>query len=152
MRIEINQETPLQPRIYELIEQSNAYMASLYPATSNHLVSLESLAQDKVTFLVARVDGEIQGCCALVESGDGTAEIKRMFVLPSARGLGLGKALLEQVFARGRELNLSHIRLETGISQPEAIGLYRKAGFEEITAFAPYLPDALSMFMEKPLK
>lgn len=152
MHIEIRIETPLQKEVSALVDQSNAYMASLYPATSNHLVDLDSLVKENVTFLVARVDGEIQGCCALVEAGDGTAEIKRMFVLDSARGLGLGKALLQRLLERGRELNLTHIRLETGISQPEAIGLYRKAGFEEITAFPPYHPDALSMFMEKPLK
>lgn len=151
MHIEIQRETPIQPEISELIELSNAYMASLYPATSNHLVDLESLAKDHVTFLVARVNGVIQGCCALVEAGDGTAEIKRMFVMDSARGLGLGKRLMERIVERGHELQLTHIRLETGISQPEAIGLYRKAGFEEITAFPPYHPDALSMFMEKPL-
>lgn len=152
MNIVIQIETPFQPEIELLIEQSNAYMASLYPATSNHLVDLHSLSQSNATFFVARLDGDICGCCALVEAGDGTGEIKRMFVLDNARGLGLGKALIERIFARGRELNLSHIRLETGISQPEAIGLYRKAGFEEITAFPPYQPDELSMFMEKSLR
>lgn len=152
MNIEILRETPLQAKVHELIELSNAYMASLYPATSNHLVDLESLCKDNASFYVARVDGEIMGCCALVEAGDGTAEIKRMFVLDEARGLGLGKALLERTIERGHELGLTHIRLETGISQPEAIGLYKKAGFVEITAFPPYHPDALSMFMEKPLK
>lgn len=151
MHIEINFETPLQPKIMELVEQSNAYMASLYPATSNHLVDLNTLTGEHVAFWVARVDGEIQGCCALVEAGDGTGEIKRMFVDSAVRGLGLGKKLLTAVIEHGRSRGLSHIRLETGISQPEAIGLYRKAGFEEIVAFAPYHPDALSMFMEKPL-
>lgn len=151
MQIEINRETPLQPQIVALIEKSNDYMASLYPATSNHLVDLETLTGSHVDFLVARVDGEIQGCCALVEAGDGTGEIKRMYVDENSRGLGLGKQLLEAIFNHGRLRGLSHIRLETGISQPEAIGLYRKAGFEEILAFAPYHPDALSMFMEKPL-
>jgi putative acetyltransferase len=151
MQIKINRESPLQPKIADLIEKSNDYMASLYPATSNHLVDLNSLTGSHVDFLVVRVNGEIQGCCALVEAGDGTGEIKRMYVDESARGLGLGKKLLEEIFSRGRLRGLSHIRLETGISQPEAIGLYRKAGFEEILAFPPYHPDALSMFMEKPL-
>ena len=51
----------------------------------------------------------------------------------------------------GGEVGPGAIRLETGISQPEAIGLYRKAGFVEIEAFAPYKPDPLSLFMEKVL-
>ncbi len=58
---------------------------------------------------------------------------------------------MDTLIARGEELGLSAIRLETGISQPEAIGLYRKAGFVEIEAFAPYKPDPLSLFMEKVL-
>lgn len=59
--------------------------------------------------------------------------------------------IMDTLVARGVELGLTAIRLETGISQPEAIGLYRKAGFVEIEAFAPYRPDPLSMFMEKAL-
>jgi putative acetyltransferase len=151
MQIEINRESPLQPQIVELVERSNDYMASLYPATSNHLVDLNMLTGSHVDFLVVRVDGYIQGCCALVEAGDGIGEIKRMYVDENSRGVGLGKRLLEAIFSHGRLRSLSHIRLETGISQPEAIGLYRKAGFEEILAFPPYHPDALSMFMEKSL-
>ena len=102
-------------------------------------------------FLVAVVDEEVVGCGALVEAGDGTAEVKRMFVDPEARGLRIGKLIMDTLVARGAELGLSAIRLETGISQPEAIGLYRKAGFVEIGAFAPYRPDPLSLFMEKVL-
>lgn len=97
---------------------------------------------------MARNEGQIVGCCALVEAGDGTGEIKRMFVDPQARGLKIGQLMMDAIIARGRELRLGAIRLETGISQPEAIGLYRKAGFVEIEAFAPYKPDPLSMFME----
>ncbi|KQO80825.1 GNAT family N-acetyltransferase [Rhizobium sp. Leaf262] len=148
MPVEIKLEPPRQPEVLRLMEMSNAYMASLYPAESNHMVDIDALEKPTVSFFVARHDGAIVGCCALVEAGDGTAEIKRMFVDPSARGLRIGQMMMDALIARGQGLGLLAIRLETGISQPEAIGLYRKAGFAEIEPFEPYKLDPLSMFME----
>ena len=148
MSVEIKLEPPHQPEILRLMDMSNAYMASLYPAESNHMVDIATLEKPNVSFFVARHEGKIVGCCALVEADDGTAEIKRMFVDPDARGLRIGKLMMEALVGRGQQLGISAIRLETGISQPEAIGLYRKAGFLEIEAFPPYKPDPLSMFME----
>ncbi|WP_320201627.1 GNAT family N-acetyltransferase [Agrobacterium sp. rho-13.3] len=148
MSVEIKLEPPHQPEILRLMDMSNAYMASLYPAESNHMVDIATLEKPNVSFFVARHEGKIVGCCALVAADDGTAEIKRMFVDPDARGLRIGKLMMEALVGRGQQLGISAIRLETGISQPEAIGLYRKAGFLEIEAFPPYRPDPLSMFME----
>ena len=151
MTVTITIEPPRQPEILRLLELSDAYAASLYPAESNHLVDVSTLEKDTVSFLVARKDGSIVGCCALVEAADGTAEIKRMFVDPEARGLKIGKLLMDALIERGRELSLSAIRLETGIHQPEAIGLYRRYGFVEIEPFGAYKPDPLSLFMERRL-
>ena len=148
MPVDIQLEPPRQPEVLRLLDMSNAYMASLYPAESNHRVDIDALEKPTVSFFVARNEGQIVGCCALVEAGDGTGEIKRMFVDPQARGLKIGLLMMDALTARGQSLGLSAIRLETGISQPEAIGLYRKAGFVEIEPFAPYKPDPLSMFME----
>lgn len=148
MSVEINLEPPRQPEIVRLLEMSDAYAASLYPAESNHLVDLSTLEKETVSFFVARNQGRIVGCCALVEAGDGTAEIKRMFVDPEARGLRIGKRMMESLVDRANERCLHAIRLETGISQPEAIGLYRKAGFIEIEPFGSYKLDPLSIFME----
>lgn len=149
MTIIITRESPRQPDVIRLLTLSDAYMASLYPAESNHLLDVSALEKDAVHFFVARNEGRVVGCAALVGAGDGTAEIKRMFVDPEARGLSLGKKLMAALEAQAQSLALRAIRLETGISQPEAIGLYRKAGFIEIEPFEPYKPDPLSMFMEK---
>ncbi|OHV81467.1 GNAT family N-acetyltransferase [Rhizobium sp. LCM 4573] len=151
MTVTIAIEPPRQSEILRLLELSDAYAASLYPAESNHLVDVSTLEKPTVSFLVARKDGSIVGCCALVEAGDGTAEIKRMFVDPEARGLKIGKLLMDALIERGRALSLSAIRLETGIHQPEAIGLYRRYGFVEIEPFGAYKPDPLSLFMERRL-
>lgn len=152
MSVTIAVESPRQPEIVRLLELSDAYAASLYPAESNHLVDLSTLEKPSVSFFVARNAGAIVGCAALVEAGDGTAEIKRMFVDPAARGLKIARRLMDELEKRAISRELVAIRLETGIYQPEAIGLYRKYGYIDIEPFASYLPDPLSLFMEKRLK
>lgn len=145
-------EPPRQRGVIRLLELSDAYAQSLYPPESNHLLDLSSLEGPEVTFFVARSSGDIAGCCALVDAGDGTAEIKRMFVDPEARGLRIGQRLLEAVESQAIAMGIAAIRLETGISQPEAIGLYRKFGYRDIEPFGSYQPDPLSLFMEKRLR
>ena len=143
---------PDQPDIIELLAQSDAYMEALYPPESNHLLDLQALRQPGVTFLAARIDDRIRGCGALVPtSARDWAEIKRMYVTPAARGQRLGRRLLEALEAIARRDGLPLLRLETGVRQPEAIALYRSAGFREIDAFGAYRPDPLSLFMEKRL-
>lgn len=127
-------------------------MAALYPTESNHLLDIEALRAPKVRFFVVRADDLCAGCGALILNGDDSAEIKRMWVEPHARGMKLGRRLLQAIETRACEENISVLRLETGIAQPEAISLYQSAGFREIGAFGSYQPDPLSVFMEKGLK
>jgi putative acetyltransferase len=150
-RIEIAVEDPAEPEVAPLLQASDAYMASLYPPQSNHMLDVASLREPQVTFLVARVDGKAIGCGAVVDSGEGWAELKRMFVAPAARGLKLGRRLLDEIEAIAARQGARVLRLEMGGLQPEALGLYRSAGFVEIGPFGDYAPDPLSIFMEKPL-
>lgn len=149
--IEIAPENPGQPEVAALLEASDAYMASLYPAESNHLLDVRALQRPEVAFLVARVQGRALGCAAVLSSGEGWAEVKRMFVSPQARGLKLGRRLLERIEAIARERGERCLRLEMGDKQPEALALYRSAGFVRIGPFGHYRPDPLSVFMEKSL-
>lgn len=151
MTVTIACEPVRQPGIVRLLALSDAYMATLYPADSNHLVDLEALEKPEISFFVARRDVEILGCCALVRTPAGTGEIKRLFVAEQARGLSLGRRLMEAVEQAARQSDLSAIRLETGIHQPEAIALYRRLGYMDIPPFGDYQPDPLSLFMEKRL-
>jgi putative acetyltransferase len=99
---------------------------------------------------VARAAGVAQGCGAYKLPGDGSAEIKSMFVLPEARGRGIGRAILAAIedALRGR---VHTLRLETGIKQDPAIALYESVGFRRRGPFGSYRDDPLSVFMEKPL-
>jgi len=151
MTVTIAIEPPRQAGVMRLLELSDAYAASLYPAESNHMVDVATLEGENVSFFVARQSEAVLGCGALVEAGDGAGEIKRMFVDEAARGLKLGRRLLDAIVDRAGALGLSVIRLETGIHQPQAIGLYRAHGFIETGPFGDYRPDPLSIFMEKTL-
>ncbi len=149
--IAIELENPDQPEIHSLLAASDAYMAGLYPAESNHLLDIGALTRPEVKFLVARLHGQAVGCGAVVQSAD-WAELKRMFVSPAARGRNIGRLLLMRLEAIARAIGVTRLRLETGIKQPEALGLYRSAGFVEIGPFGAYGPDPLSLFMEKSLQ
>jgi putative acetyltransferase len=144
-------ESPDQPDVRALLTKLDEYQSSLYPPESNHLLGVEALMAPDVRFLVARRNGVALGCGALKLERDGTAEVKRMYVEPAARGLGIGKALMRAIEAEGGRQSIKLLRLETGIHQLEAIGLYMSGGFQEIPAFPPYKPDPLSRFFAKQL-
>lgn len=149
--VEIELASPLLPEVRELIRASDAVAQALYPAESNHLVDVASLAQPHVIFGVARLDGATVGCGAAVLKPEGYAEIKRIFVREAARGHGVGRQMLafleEQV--RGRGVTLT--RLETGVYSHNAIRLYERMGYTKIGPFAGYWDDPLSVFYEKRL-
>jgi len=98
--------------------------------------------------------GTAVGCGALRPLGDGVAEVKRMFIAPSARGRGLAKVVLAGLEDAARERGWTTLRLETGLRQPEAVALYAGAGYRPIAAFGGYVdaPDAEdSLFFERVL-
>ena len=149
--VTIAAETPDQPEISAFLAASDAYSQSLYPPESNHLVDLSVLTATNAHFLVARRGNEAVGCGALITKGASWGELKRMWVSPAVRGRGLGRRLVEAIEAEARTRGIKTLRLETGIYQLEAIGLYRKCGFAEREPFGDYQPDPLSLFMEKQL-
>ena len=114
-------------------------------------------AADVSVVLVAREDdGSPLGCGALRHLGDGSdggiAEVKRMYVVPAARGRGVSTAVLAGLERAAVERGWTTLRLETGPMQPEAIGLYTGAGYRPIEAFGAYVddPDATdSLFFER---
>ena len=81
------------------------------------------------------MDGESLGCGVVKAIGPRVASLKRMWVADSARGLGIGRRMLEALEAQARELGLTTLRLETNKALSEAIALYRSAGFREVARF-----------------
>jgi putative acetyltransferase len=147
--VALAEEPADQPEVHTLIRQSDIYFASLYPAESNHLVDIAALSEPNVRLVVARRGGLAVGCGALVIGADGEAELKRMFVVPEARGHKLGSRILAVLEAAATAGGVRVLRLETGVRQPEALALYRRRGYTERGPFGSYQREPLSTFFEK---
>lgn len=152
MAISIEKELPDSPAGLELITELDDYIHHLnYPPESIHTYSPERLINEGFVFLIARRDNEPVACGGVKIVGDEYAEVKRMFVRPGARGSGLAKLLLDRLQRVASAAGAKKIRLETGIFQPEAIGLYERHGFKRCGPFAGYVEDPTSVYFEKSL-
>jgi GNAT superfamily N-acetyltransferase len=97
--------------------------------------TLDEFAAPGGTFLVMRVDGALVGCGGFKEDMPHAAYLKRMWIAPETRGLGLGKRLLHALEERAQALGYRKLRLETERSLTEAQQLYRSSGYVEVAAF-----------------
>ncbi|MCU1543993.1 MAG: putative acetyl transferase [Microbacteriaceae bacterium] len=149
--ITIATEPRLRADVLALMRVADEYALGLYPAESYYAIDVAELERDHVTLLAARDDGVLAGIVALVDNGDETAEIKRMFVASPFRGRGIAGALLARVEEVAAAASVSLVRLETGPKQPDAIALYEKHGYAHIDAFGQYVGDPSSVCMEKRL-
>lgn len=147
--MDIKIESPDQPEVVALIDQLDAYQLSLYPPESVYALDMDSLLQPNVLFAVARNrDGAAVGCGAIVMTPE-FGEVKRMFVHPSARGQGVAQRLLGMLETEALARGCRQFMLETGPSQPEAIGLYERLGYRVRGPYGDYPDDPMSVFMEK---
>jgi len=140
------------PDAVQLVVELDDILVPGYPPESHHGYDVDKLVREGVAFFVTRCDGEAAGCGGIKLFGNDYAEIKRMYVRPAFRGLGLGKAMLDHLaeYARARDVTL--LRLETGIYQAEAIGLYERYGFHRRPPFGEYIEDPLSLFFEMSIR
>jgi ribosomal protein S18 acetylase RimI-like enzyme len=104
------------------------------PGLSISADAAELTAPAGLLLVVWRGDEPV-GCGALKLRGTEPAELKRMWVSASARGLGLGRRLLTELEAHARRLGATVVRLETNHTLTEAIALYRSAGYVEVPPF-----------------
>lgn len=151
MTLSIRPESPRQPDVLALLDASTAHSRALYPPEHIHQVDVSALEQPDIRFLVARVDGAAAGCAGVKLFGDGTGELKRMFVTDAARGTGAAASLLAAVEATARAEGVRLMLLETGPLNHAAMRLYARAGYSVRGPFAAYEESPGSVFMEKPL-
>lgn len=145
----ISPERPDTEDAIALVNELEADLDPLYPAASRHGYSVEKLLREGVAFFIMRDNGALIGCGGVQFFDSGYAEIKRLYVRPAFRGLGYAKLMLDHLAEYSRSNGLKLLRLETGIHQHDAIGLYERAGFQLIPPFGDYKPDPLSRFYEK---
>ncbi len=138
-RIVIDTADPHDPDARQCLEGYYGDLARLFDTGFDPAVSLdpepEALRPPVGDFLVARCDGMPVGCCALKGAGSAVGEVKRLWVAPAARGLGLAERLMAAAEARALGLGMTTLRLDTNRALTAAIGLYRRTGWREVPAF-----------------
>ena len=132
----------------QLVDALNQELWDRYPEVQGSYAPHNNLdAQARVVVLFA--GNEPVACGAFRRHDANSVEIKRMFVRADMRGNGFSKQVLLELEKWAKEDGYTHTRLETGIRQPEAIGLYHKLGYQTIPCYGPYQSDELSICMEK---
>lgn len=149
MTTRISPERPDTAEARALIAELDAHLGALYPSESRHGYAVDKLIAQDVAFFLIRHDGAPAGCGGIQLFGNEYAELKRMYVRPQFRGLGLAKAMLTHLAGHARDRGVGLLRLETGIHQLAAVALYEKEGFRPIPPFGEYTDDPLARFYEK---
>ena len=152
--IAIARERLDSPVALGLIAALNAELSSRYrePGANHFRLDLDEVRPGRGAFVVAWRASEPVGCGAVRRLSPGVCEVKRMYVDPGARGLGIGRAVLASLEAAARQLGAARLVLETGTRQPEAIGLYLRAGFVRTPPYGEYVRSApTSVCMAKQL-
>jgi DNA-binding MarR family transcriptional regulator/GNAT superfamily N-acetyltransferase len=137
--VEVDVEDPTSTAARFCIESYFAELDASFDAGFDPSQSISAdaaeLTEPAGLLLVARLRGEPIGCGALKLHGAEPAELKRMWVATTARGLGVGRRILGELEQRARERAVGVVRLETNGTLREATGLYRSAGYVEVEAF-----------------
>jgi putative acetyltransferase len=135
-----------------LREAQRAELDARY-GSDDHEPGAAPSASDIDLFLVAvgTADGQAVACGALRRLDGSTAEIKRMYVVPAARGSGVATRVLRALEAAATERGWSTLRLETGTEQPDAQRFYEREGYHQIPLFGCYVGSTLSVCYERVL-
>lgn len=151
MSVTIAVESPLSDDVRALVTALNEFTYALTPAEFRHHMTVEQMAQPDTTLFVARdASGATLGMGALRRHG-AIGEVKRMFVKPEARGLGVGGAILERIEALARQEGCGRVVLETGANFDAAKRVYERGGFVTCDGVLDYPPSAWTAFYEKTL-
>lgn len=138
------------PTARKLLTDLDAELMSLYPDHPYPPPFGDDEATGVGVVLIAYNDRRPVGCGAVRQLADDTAELLRMYVLPSARGRGIGKLLLRSLEDEAAEMGVQRVVLEAGDRQPDALGLYESQGYQRIPGWLDD-PNPHSIFMAKEL-
>jgi len=137
----------------DLIEALNAELGAQYPESgaTHFRLDAEEVSADRGAFLIGYLQGVAVACGAIRLIDEGVGEIKRMYVMPAARGRGFARSILAALEHSARQLGVRRLLLETGPRQLQALALYRSAGFLGVARFGEYAHSQLSLCMAKDL-
>ncbi len=151
MAVTIAVESPLQDDVRALIAALNAYLLELTPPEFCSHLTVEQMADDRTTVLVARDEHRAVACGALRRHDAGVGEVKRMYTVPSHQGQGIGGRILQMIEELARAEGVERLVLETGHRHDAAWRVYERGGFTRCGPVLDYPPSGYSVFYEKPL-
>ena len=143
-------DSPHAPDVRALIATHLAFARAESPPEDTHAMEADELAAPSVELFSLRADdGSLLGVAALKALGDGHAEIKSMHTAASARGRGVGAALVEHLVSLARARGLRRLSLEIGAGPSFAAArrLYERAGFAPCEPFGDYRTSRNSTYM-----
>ncbi len=137
----------LKSRLHEYLERSSfkEYMENYEHEVANHLPG--RFSPPTGCLLLAEHQGKPVGCVGLMDLGDGICEMRRLFVMPKFRRLGIGSALAKAIIERGRAKKYAAMRLNTNKKMTGAVELYRSLGFKDIEPYEHFDIDCM-FFLE----
>ena len=145
------EDLPLVRELFQEYERDIGVDLS-FQGFAEELASLPGkYAEPRGAILLARRGADLCGCVALRPIGGAVCEMKRLYVRPAYRSLGVGRELVSRILEAARQRGYARIRLDTLPTMAGAIRLYRGLGFQEI---APYVHNPIpgALFLEKALE
>lgn len=155
--IRVTMEDPRGDIPVMLVAELSKELAGLYPDShggdGSGAFKMEDVLVPRATFVVVWQGDEPVGCGALRPMDDpDVGEIKRMYVRPAVRRKGHSRRILAALEEHARHFGYRSLLLETGIRNPEAIGLYESSGYQRIDCYGIYVDEPLSRCFQKVLK
>lgn len=152
MDIKVSLERPDSIDALNLFDATHRELKARYPAGSvEHPFDPDDLASPPAVFVIARLDGKAIGCGAVRPLDGSVGEVKRVFVKPEFRRIGIARGIMAMLEDQGLRNGFTRLRLETGTEQPEAVALYESLGYRRIPRFGEYASDPYSICFEKDL-
>jgi GNAT superfamily N-acetyltransferase len=148
--VNLKRTTASDKNFKNLIKELNNDLRARYNNV-NYQYDANIQVDDLSTVVLGLINDDAVGCGCFKEIGLNVVEVKRMFVNPYFRGLGISSSVLNELTTWAKELNYSQVVLETGKMQEESINLYTKYGFSIIPNFGPYIGSSESVCMGKML-
>ncbi|MGK0297752.1 MAG: putative acetyltransferase [Gammaproteobacteria bacterium] len=149
-KLHLHQIQPDDSGIASLITSSYEFMALLYPAESNHSLSIADKKATNCFFIGAFYEDKAVGCGAVqIFDNMDFGEFKMVYVAEDFRRLGISRKIMRQLEDHIVSQDIHIARMETGNKQSETFGLYSDLGYVECGPFGKYSADPNSVFMEK---
>lgn len=146
--INVEKTTSENPDFLFLIETFDTFLWERYPELKKDYWGNNLIEFNSNVFIVYKNDKPVASGCFKKYNND-TVELKRMFVLPEARGLGLAQLVIQELETEAKMQGFQTMILETLYKQVEAIGLYQKVGFTIVDNYEPYVGLSNSVCMSK---